>query len=135
MLNPLEQKLADALVSDEYKDRQAQRQLRDGDKFCCLGVLCNISGLGRWLTGDFDSNTFQTDNEDERGLDNEESVLPMKVQHAIGWHTSDAMLTFRDRDGFWPTLADMNDQGLTFPQIADLIRAGLVRRQDEKLEG
>ena len=29
-----------ALRSGEYK--QGKHQLRDGDSFCCLGVLCNI---------------------------------------------------------------------------------------------
>lgn len=35
-----------ALRSGEYK--QGKNMLRNGDKFCCLGVACNISGVGRW---------------------------------------------------------------------------------------
>jgi hypothetical protein len=33
----------EALRSGKYK--QGKRQLRDGNKFCCLGVLCDLSGL------------------------------------------------------------------------------------------
>lgn len=35
-----------ALRSGEYK--QAHKRLRDGDAFCCLGLGCEIMGIGRW---------------------------------------------------------------------------------------
>ena len=35
-----------ALRSGKYK--QGRRQLRSGDKYCCMGVLCDISGFGKW---------------------------------------------------------------------------------------
>lgn len=127
MLNALEQKLADLLESGIYM--QAQGQLKDGDKFCCLGVLCDISGLGEW-----EDEVFNVPSDDPEWCNHEESVLPSVVQKAINWFSSDAMLNIRDRDGFWQKLTDLNDDGFTFPQIADIIRAGLVRRKDEKVE-
>lgn len=39
----------EALRSGEYQ--QGRGQLRDGDQFCCLGVLCDLhskAGLGEW---------------------------------------------------------------------------------------
>lgn len=39
-------KWVEALRSGKYK--QTCHGLRAGDRFCCLGVLCDISGLGEW---------------------------------------------------------------------------------------
>ncbi len=43
--------LITALRSGKYK--QAEGLLRDGDKYCCLGVTCDIAPkeLGRWDNG------------------------------------------------------------------------------------
>jgi hypothetical protein len=38
----LKQKWVTALRSGEYK--QAQKRLKVGDAYCCLGVLCHIAG-------------------------------------------------------------------------------------------
>lgn len=40
-----------ALRSGRYEQGRGQLLL-DG-KFCCLGVLCDISGLGRWQDGHY----------------------------------------------------------------------------------
>lgn len=39
-------KWIDALRSGEYE--QGEYRLRVGDQFCCLGVACDVSGLGNW---------------------------------------------------------------------------------------
>ena len=39
-------KLVTALRSGKYT--QTQEHLRRGDSFCCLGVACDISKLGKW---------------------------------------------------------------------------------------
>lgn len=36
----------EALRSGKYE--QGTQQLRSGDNFCCLGVLCDISEQGQW---------------------------------------------------------------------------------------
>jgi hypothetical protein len=41
---------ADALESGKYE--QTREMLRHGGGYCCLGVLCDISGQGAW-DGDF----------------------------------------------------------------------------------
>lgn len=41
---------AEALRSGKYE--QGQAQLRRADFYCCLGVLCDISGIGEWNTAD-----------------------------------------------------------------------------------
>jgi hypothetical protein len=41
-------KLYNALMSGAYE--QTQSRLRRGNRFCCLGVACNISGVGTWIT-------------------------------------------------------------------------------------
>ena len=43
----LRTKWTTALRSGRY--RQTQNRLRSGDEFCCLGVLCDVSGAGTWV--------------------------------------------------------------------------------------
>lgn len=52
---PLLRKWSRALRSGKYK--QGKGQLRDGDNFCCLGVLCDVSGVGKWEDGAYEGNT------------------------------------------------------------------------------
>jgi len=40
---------ADALRSGKYQCQQGQLRLRVGDSFDYLGVVCDISGLGKWV--------------------------------------------------------------------------------------
>lgn len=42
----LKTKWVKALTSGRYE--QAREALREGDSFCCLGVLCTVSRKGRW---------------------------------------------------------------------------------------
>ena len=37
-----------ALESGEYD--QTRGRLRDEDGFCCIGVACDLSGLGKWVS-------------------------------------------------------------------------------------
>ena len=57
MNKEIKRKWIEALRSGEYK--QAQHQLRDGDRFCCLGVLCDIHSKetgGEWVNGVYERN-------------------------------------------------------------------------------
>ena len=68
-----------ALRSGDYN--QTKESLSDGDGFCCLGVLCDISGLGSW--NDYgDSTHYGTEGE----------VLPEFVMEWAG---------IRDPEGKW----------------------------------
>jgi hypothetical protein len=108
----MEQALKDqwvaALRSKAYK--QGQKRLRhDGDFFCCLGVLCDLVDPNGWIPG-YDS--------DETGAyfgydygEFTDSCMP-----------PDTLLGSANLSAaFAGTLAQMNDDGRTFAEIADYI--------------
>lgn len=97
-----------ALRSGQYQ--QAQGMLRLDDKFCCLGVLCDVAGAdnaaagGRWTpTGCY---TYQGESE--------EAVLPDGLRFRLGLSPDDEIALF-----------NMNDDGVSFEDIADFIEANL----------
>ena len=49
----LKAKWLEALRSGKYE--QTQGTLRDGDAFCCLGVLCDLTGRGKWIDAGYGS--------------------------------------------------------------------------------
>ncbi len=90
-----------ALISDEYI--QGKGQLREGNSFCCLGVLCDIYDKNRWMN---DSYVYT------EGL--QRAFPPNDVQNAA-W--------LSDKAG--STLASMNDNGASFSTIARYIEENL----------
>lgn len=93
-----------ALRSGEYK--QAKNYLRRNDQFCCLGVLCDLhakAGLGFW-----DGENYLW----------EGKVLPRTIQEWAGLNTSEPEAEGR-------TLSGLNDDGVDFNEIADIIERGL----------
>lgn len=86
----------EALRSGEYT--QTTGRLRDMDGHCCLGVLCDVSGRGRW-----EGESYVTD----------------IAAYLIPYDVADAAGIDADRQD---DLARFNDSGgLTFAQIADEI--------------
>ena len=84
-----------ALRSGKYE--QGKGRLREGDKFCCLGVACDLTDPDAW-----------NDKGGWGAQDNYDIVLP-----------------FIDiREGDW--LAALNDGGTTFAEIADFIERSRV---------
>lgn len=94
----------EALRSGKYP--QGQRKLRTADGFCCLGVACEISGLGAWDA----TNDFKT-----VGGEYGSRVLPTLVRQWIG--LSDA----EGDAGNGVCLAALNDEGASFAELADVI--------------
>lgn len=104
-----------ALRSGDYL--QAKGKLKNLDSYCCLGLACELSGTGEWVK---DAGGLR---EGYRVLDNRtgtplyfDKLWPAEVARQLGVsnsldlpHYESAMLT------------SMNDAGVTFPQIADLI--------------
>ena len=94
-----------ALRSGEYG--QCFYSLRkDGHKFCCLGVLCDVISPGEWAAGP----------DEEGDIPHGESCLmpPMEVVERAGlnvFYTAD--------------LSRMNDDRKTFATIADYIEDNL----------
>lgn len=101
----LKAKWVKALRSGEYQ--QAKDHLRRGGGFCCLGVLCEISGTGAWQ---------------ERGG---------FFDYIIGdWRASQYLppilrSQYRISDDQCDPLMSMNDKGVPFEEIADYIEANL----------
>ncbi len=97
-------KWADALDSGEHLQGFGVLETSEG-KNCCLGVACKIFGIPRedWVGA---------------ALPSERQTIHFTMKSgSYGMFTS-----FRDRDGAYVTLTQLNDTGFTFPQIADLIR-------------
>lgn len=108
-----------ALRSGEY--RQTTLQLRAGDGYCCLGVLCDLhakqTGQGKWAPhGYYES--LVTDDTDGR--------IPTKdvAKWAGLSDRSPHVYAYRPGDDGTALLTALNDgDGYTFAQLADLIEA------------
>jgi hypothetical protein len=131
--------LAEALDSGRYGQGAGKLRLwHDGARafyYCCLGVACEVSGLGRWVREDayaavVDRGTYQcgaVERDDGTCFsDASETSLPRAVRRWLGWKSEDGELTIVDRAGGSVFLSVLNDGGMPFRHIADLIRAGLV---------
>ena len=113
-----------ALRSGLYK--QATGKLRDGDdRFCCLGVACNISGLFEW-EDDGDSYLREWVYGDETG------VLPALVRKALGLGSTTGVYhpdyyemrikaSLEEQDAPGRSLTIDNDCSVGFSEIAEVI--------------
>jgi hypothetical protein len=118
------QQLVDALESDEFE--QTNSTLRRDDKFCCLGVACQISGVGVWASSQGYSGVyFYVTLSGATG-----QVLPVDVMNWLGVGTDDAEDNFlasqlildAEAEGDTETGSNMNDNGYSFYEIAARIR-------------
>ena len=102
-----------ALRSGEYK--QTQNRLREGNAFCCLGVLCNLHAKAhRRIAADQTRPSVYMDHTHELPED-------VMVWAGLGTDIGDKVVI----NGRKRSLAEHNDQGRTFKQIADAIEAQL----------
>jgi hypothetical protein len=128
----LKERWATALESGEYD--QGNGSLQDNGKFCCLGVLCDISGRGEWIDeNDGRKSYYLTDrpvyeelSDDEAEEFDEEywhngSELPGKLLDEIGLAHEAQCDLIRRNDG----TGDFNNDPWTFAQIAAYIRKNL----------
>jgi hypothetical protein len=99
MKKEIADKWVEALRSGHYK--QTRGRLRDTQGYCCLGVLCEISGLSKF-------------NEENKYLGKDE-ILPELVRGWSGMISKDGTYTSND------SLAGDNDDGMVFSEIADTI--------------
>jgi hypothetical protein len=109
MKEDVKDKWIEALRSGKYKQGNQVLKSKSGH-FCCLGVLCDISGLSEWKLEGKDS-PFEI-------YFNSNALLPEPVRTWAGlynifgrFHTNAPL----------ESLATLNDDGLPFEQIADLI--------------
>jgi len=97
----------EALRSGQYK--QGHNRLRTNNRYCCLGVLCDIVGPLLWN---------QTINGRAYGIDRDssEGILPRFLGLGVGLTSEETQLV----------LADLNDaESKDFNKIADWIQENL----------
>ena len=124
MNSQIKQKWVDALRSGKYT--QAQSKLYSGDGFCCLGVLCDIYakevGDIAWVKKDPSKTWIDVDKWDYWYFDDQSEVLPDCV---CKW----AELDENDPDVYkncvLTTLASLNDKGVTFEDLSEVIEEQL----------
>lgn len=118
----------EALRSGKYEQGQswlAQQFANGVRQYCCLGVLCDVAGAPYSVRDDGEGTTFldygQSDEENDK-----EEVLPKHLMKAFELPQRNPIVLVNDWRGKinkWEklTLAKLNDDDFTFPQIADLI--------------
>ncbi len=108
----------EALRSGKYQQgRMALRDLRTGG-FCCLGVACQISGLGAWSAF---PDVAETPMYQIGDVHYSRMYLPYPVRKWLGLATDSGVLV-----GSGNTLSAKNDGGASFTEIADIIERGGV---------
>lgn len=109
-----------ALRSGRYKQGQNRLRTQD-DKFCCLGVLCDIynKGLKR-------SQWKKTVEDQEWAFGKEESSLPPAVQRWAGLTSDDPTINDTAKEGCSNAASSCNDNlRYSFKRIASLIEKNL----------
>lgn len=108
-----------ALRSGDYQ--QIRGYLHANDRFCCLGVLCEV------VKNDLDLD-INTDPEGRTYYNGEHTYLPFKVVERIGISATGTVIKRRYNANDTlelalggSTLSMLNDRGFTFDQIADII--------------
>lgn len=110
----MKREIAEAWIADlRTNPPQATGQLYDGEGYCCLGRLCLVVGA-----------TFEK-RIDEDGLFpvlngtmlSEHEMLPDQIQSLVNMNSNDGAYGENNDD----TLTTLNDDGLTFAEIADII--------------
>lgn len=116
-------KLADALRSDRYEQatgflRAAGLGITTKPHMCVLGVACDVSGVGEWgevmlSTGGWKFRPYLVPGESYQW-----TKLPSAVMRWYGFASRVPRVTV---DGYPRPLSELNDEGYTFDQLADLI--------------
>jgi hypothetical protein len=111
-MNPqIKQKWVDALRSGDYQ--QGQCGLRTNSGFCCLGVLCDLYGKENnveWKPSRYYNNVYM--------FQDSPTCLPLSVVEWAGVENDNPEICET-------SLAELNDAGTTFNEIADLIEEHL----------
>lgn len=125
-------KWARALRSGKYTQGMNRlKAVNGGEHHCCLGVLCELSGLGEWRTnvefkGQFTEQAYACGT-----FDAETGILPCEVAAWAGMKTTDGRIVDGTTSAI--SLANLNDgkssssspssvpPPLNFDEIADII--------------
>jgi len=104
-----------ALRSGEYKQGQEALMIEgpyNDKKYCCLGVACDVVGIN--ILSSYE-NAFPCT------LSNTDALPKLLVQN----HSFKAGLSEKAQTTFVSKVAALNDDGKTFPEIADWIEANV----------
>lgn len=123
----LKAKWLTALRSGEYRQGEECLFSPQDTSYCCLGVLCDVSGVGQW-----DDRAYYVVEDDASGhllpgnmaLDIFGTMegVPNGYDALVDYANQDGTLPFKNRDGYTESLTGLNDSGdFTFNQIADVI--------------
>lgn len=110
----IKKKWLEALRSGEYK--QTKGVLRRGNAYCCLGVLSDIYSKEfgvEWKAHPSDMDVFNI--EDDKG------IPPMCIQLWAGLTTPNPLVCTDKISNGRETLSSLNDRGVSFEEIADII--------------
>ena len=101
-----------ALRSERYQQTRGQLRVNNsyGSCFCCLGVACDVSGLTEWR-----------DIEKRPSYFNNFMTLEKEVMDYYGFTDESILYGFDAENKRNLYLADLNDKGGTFEEIADWI--------------
>lgn len=119
MNKQIKQMWINALRGNEYK--QTQSYLRDKRGYCCLGVLCDIyrkQSIDRNVGWDMLEQDYYTFTYPER-VGEAAITLPNIVKDWAEVYSVNPIIKLDDRTV--TTLAELNDGGKDFKQIADII--------------
>jgi hypothetical protein len=123
MRQGIAEKWVAALRSGEYEQTAGFLQTREG--YCCLGVLCDLhlreTGRGEWRPPGSGDSPHTRCYRDDLGVDGEYTPPPGVREWAD--MVDDPKVFFRHRLGteMRDEIANLNDGGYTFAQLADLI--------------
>lgn len=101
-----------ALRSGEFDQAIGKLESEDG-RFCCLGVACRLANLPREIHASY---VIYGD-----PGDHEHNYLPTGGAEWLGLETSNPSVLIKELN--WQYLANLNDEGYSFAEIADLIEA------------
>jgi hypothetical protein len=99
---------------------QTERALKNADGYCCLGVLCALHAEetgNKWRE-------LVKDNHPCLYLE-ESDYLPEEVQAWAGLLERDPSIDYEMEESWAGSLSDLNDNGIPFEKIADIIEAQL----------
>lgn len=119
--------LVSALRSGKYKQgrhylRVVHEEEEREERMCILGVACDVSGLGHWGDEEIDgagTKCFAYVTHDGGAS---YSALPAAVAEWYGFPAESPLVLWR---GEWRELMRLNDDGMTFPQLADALERNL----------
>lgn len=126
-----------ALRSGEFKQAQGVLQVRDTNAYCCLGVLCRLAvnhGVAQILNDEYPDSVVYAALD---GSTRSSEILPRAIAEWAGLHTDPDVDTFQPEDcdddhgegpcdcTGWRSLAELNDGGSSFLEIAQYIEEQL----------